>query len=165
MPKISPRYTQEMPNVCSRYTQDIPKISPRYPQDFPQISPRYPQDIPQISPRYAQYMLKIYPRYVRDIPKEIPKIFSLDCKLRSAVVQLYNMTFSDHLFLFLIFSIYRYVFSPFSDGTRSWTKRSGWRNIFDASILSLNPIIHKGIRIRDLKKCGFVMFSLFWALG
>ena len=149
MPKISPRYTQEMPNVCSRYTQDIPKISPRYPQDFPQISPRYPQDIPQISPRYAQYMLKIYPRYVRDIPKEIPKIFSLDWKLSSAFV------YYDFLWPFILVLNFLYfqvcIFSLF------W-----WHTVLDQEVRldkycwrmylwSLNPIIHKCIRIRDLK--------------
>ena len=141
-------------------------ISPWFPQDFPKIppkiSPRYPQDIPKICPIYAQD-IHVYTRYAQDIPKEIPKIFSLDWKLSSAVV------YYDFHWPFILVLNFLYlqvcIFSPY------W-----WHTVLDQEVRldkycwrmylwSLNSIIHKCIMIRDLKKCGFVMFSLYWALG
>merc|ERR1719234_1712644 len=59
VPKISPRYPQDISKISPRYPQYITKISPRYPQDIPKISPRYPQDIPKIPPRYPQNITKM----------------------------------------------------------------------------------------------------------
>ena len=47
----------------------MPKICPRYAQDMPEICPRYVQDMPEICLRYAQDMLKICPRYAKEICK------------------------------------------------------------------------------------------------
>ena len=69
MPKICPRYAQDMPEICPRYAQDMPEICPRYAQDMPKIFPRYAQYMPKICPRYAQDMPKFSPRYSQDMPK------------------------------------------------------------------------------------------------
>ena len=35
MPKIFPRYTQDIPKICPRYAQNMPEICPRYARDMP----------------------------------------------------------------------------------------------------------------------------------
>ena len=65
MPKICPRYAQNMPKKCLRYAQDMPNICPRYIKDMPKKCPRYTQDMPEI----AQDMPKICQKYAQDIPK------------------------------------------------------------------------------------------------
>ena len=56
MPRICPKYAQDMPEICQRYAQD----SPRYARDLHKICPRYARYIPKIYPIYAQYMPDIY---------------------------------------------------------------------------------------------------------
>ena len=55
-----------MPRICPKYAQDMSEICPRYFQD----SPRYARDMHKICPRYARYIPKIYTRYARYIRKK-----------------------------------------------------------------------------------------------
>ena len=91
MPKVGPRYAQDMPKICSSYAQDMPKKCQRYAPDMPkicrkysqnmpkkcpnmpEICPRYAQDMPKICPKYARDMLEICPRYVQDMPEKDAK--------------------------------------------------------------------------------------------
>ena len=60
MPKISPKYaqdiTQNIQKIFIKHTQDMPI----YAQDMPKICSRFTQDMPEICPRYPQYMPKIW---------------------------------------------------------------------------------------------------------
>ena len=58
MPKICPRYAQDMPKICLRYARDMPNICPRYAQGMPEICLRYAQDMLEICPRYAKEICK-----------------------------------------------------------------------------------------------------------
>ena len=48
MPKICPRYVQDIPKICPRYAQDMFKICPRYAENMPKLCPRNDQDMPKI---------------------------------------------------------------------------------------------------------------------
>ena len=67
MPKIWPRYAQDLSMIYPIYTQDIAKICPIIFQGLPKIWPRYAQDMPKKCPRHAQDMPKICPRYPQDM--------------------------------------------------------------------------------------------------
>ena len=77
VPKICPKYAQDMPKICQRRTRDIPQLRFRYAQDMSKICPRYARDMPKICTRYAKDMPKICSRYAQDMPR-IPSSYGQD---------------------------------------------------------------------------------------
>ena len=80
VPKICPKYANDMPRLCPRYTQTLPKnmanICPRYAKNVPKICLRYTHDLQMISCKYAQNLecprnakdvLKLFPSYDKNI--------------------------------------------------------------------------------------------------
>ena len=88
MPKICPRYAQDMHEICTRYAWHMPDICPRYAQGMPKICLRYAQYMPNICPRYVQDMPKICPSLVQDIPKICPRYAHDACTMHIAMIYL-----------------------------------------------------------------------------
>ena len=61
IPKIYPKYAQDMPNTCS----NMPRIFPRCAKDTTKTPKRYIQERPKKNPSYAKDIHNICPEYVQ----------------------------------------------------------------------------------------------------